>query len=106
MINLHLFNGSPVLATTGDGNLMINTTFMNAVAATPIPQYAQAQYTSTTINPAVLYTPPQINQTMAITIPDNCVAGSILTVLTPQGNQISVTVPDGVKPGSIITVSY
>ena len=80
------------------------------VSATPIPQYAQAQYTTTTtINPSATYVPPQIiqsNNQMTVTIPENCPPGSLLTLLTPQGTTITITCPNDVKPGSVITVSY
>lgn len=118
LINLNLFNGSPVVQTTADGNnLIINTAFLNQVPMSivpihAVPAYAQAQYTqaqyssATVVNPA--YVAPSAVETrqFTITIPANCTPGSILTVLSPQGTQVQVTCPPDVKPGSVITVSY
>jgi len=118
-LNLQLFGGSPVLSTSADGsNLVINTAFLNLTTGSPIVvapafingQYAQAQYASAVIvNPtSMTYAPPVTSNSrqFSIQIPDNCSPGSILTVLSPTGQQVQVTCPPDAKPGSTINVSY
>ena len=100
LINLQLFQSNPVLGTTSDGNLIVNTTFISQQV---IP------VATATINPSASYVPPLAvasNRIMTITIPEGTSPGSILTVLTPQGSQMQVPVPNDVKPGAVLTVSY
>lgn len=118
LINLQLFGGRPVLSTSADGtNLVINTSFLNNAAGSVaiVPAFTQAQYTSaqyttaTIVNPSLMtYVPPaaENSRQFTVVVPENCPAGSNLTVLSPNGTQVQVTCPQNTKPGSTITVSY
>jgi hypothetical protein len=50
--------------------------------------------------------PPNAARTMAVRVPEGAGAGAVLTVMSPEGQQVQVTVPPNAAAGSEITVNY
>jgi hypothetical protein len=54
----------------------------------------------------ITHSPQHALNTMQVTIPLNCPAGTELNVQAPSGDTIKVTIPEGLSPGQTITVNY
>ena len=71
----------------------------------PQPVYA-AQPVDSAPTMATVVSTPQQPRSMQIRIPEGAAAGSVLTVMSPEGTQVQVSVPPNATPGSEITIQY
>ena len=126
-INRNFFGSRPVVSVSGDC-VMFNLDNLHPplqqtmMVQVPVQQFVQqpvpvmAQAAVVTQEPQLAQQPfaaPPMQATvagaprvMSITVPAGAEAGSVLTVMSPDGQQVQVTVPKENAPGSQISVQY